>query len=130
MQSVCVQVEGRVRGKITSKTLWRENKKNAMQSEVGTDDMCGLVEGWQVCKQTCVDIVMVVALQSHGAVIKALEEDPDVFDYDGQYDKMQEQKRKSDPRLLKKDKNVSFMASQTRTSQTDCLNQDFPNQRT
>lgn len=42
--------------------------------------------------------------------MKALEEDPDVFDYDGQYDKMQEQKRKSDPRLLKRDRSVSFTA--------------------
>lgn len=40
-------------------------------------------------------------------MIKALEEDPNVFDYDGQYDKIQEQKRKSDPRLLKKDRDVS-----------------------
>ena len=48
----------------------------------------------------------IVSSQSHGTVMKALEEDPDIFDYDGQYDKMQEEKRKSDPRLMKKDRNV------------------------
>ena len=44
--------------------------------------------------------------QSHGTVMKALEEDPNIFDYDGQYDKMQEERIKSDPRLMKKDRNV------------------------
>lgn len=42
-------------------------------------------------------------------MIKALEEDPEIFDYDGQYDMMQEQKRKADPRLVKKDRDVSCM---------------------
>lgn len=45
-------------------------------------------------------------------MIQALEEDPDVFDYDGQYDKMQEQKKKADPRLIKKDRDVRCMPGQ------------------
>lgn len=47
-----------------------------------------------------------VSLQSQGAVAKALEEDPEVFDYDGQYDKIQEQKRKTNTRLAQRDKSV------------------------
>ena len=50
-----------------------------------------------------------VSLQSQGAVAKALEEDPEVFDYDGQYEKIQEQKRKTNARLAQKDKSVRFM---------------------
>lgn len=48
-------------------------------------------------------------LQSRGQVTKALEEDPSVFEYDSIYDQMQEKKRKSDPRLVTKDKNVRVM---------------------
>ena len=40
-------------------------------------------------------------------MVKALKEDPSVFEYDGIYDQMQEKKRKEDPRLATKDKNVS-----------------------
>ena len=44
--------------------------------------------------------------QTHGSVVKALTEDPSVFEYDSLYDKMQEEKRKADPRLQKKDTKV------------------------
>ena len=39
-------------------------------------------------------------------MLKALEDDPTVFEYDSLYDDMQEQKKRADPRLVKKDKNV------------------------
>lgn len=39
-------------------------------------------------------------------MLKALEEDPNVFEYDSLYEEMQEKKKKSDPRLAKKDKTV------------------------
>ena len=44
--------------------------------------------------------------QSHEAVVKALAEDPSVFEYDNIYDDLQEKKKKSDPRLQKKDTRV------------------------
>ena len=44
--------------------------------------------------------------QSHEAVVKALAEDPSVFEYDDIYDDLQEKKKKSDPRLQKKDTRV------------------------
>lgn len=40
-------------------------------------------------------------------MVKALEEDPSVFEYDNIYDDLQEKKKKSDPRLQKKDTRVS-----------------------
>ena len=39
--------------------------------------------------------------------MKALEEDPSVFEYDNIYDDLQEKKKKMDPRLQKKDNRVS-----------------------
>lgn len=47
--SLFVQVDGpRVKGKIPSSALWRENKKNAMKTEVLTDvcgsDLMGIVD--------------------------------------------------------------------------------------
>lgn len=44
--------------------------------------------------------------QSHQSVLKALEEDANVFEYDSLYDEMQEKKKKQDPRLAKKDRTV------------------------
>ena len=41
-------------------------------------------------------------------MVKALEEDPNVFEYDTLYDKIQDEKKKADPRLVKKDKSVSY----------------------
>ena len=38
--------------------------------------------------------------------MKALAEDPSVFEYDNIYDDLQEKKKKSDPRLQKKDTRV------------------------
>ena len=38
--------------------------------------------------------------------MKALAEDPSVFEYDNIYDDLQEKKKKSDPRLQKKDTKV------------------------
>lgn len=38
---------------------------------------------------------------------KALAEDPSIFEYDSLYDEMQEEKKKADPRLKKKDTKVS-----------------------
>ena len=38
--------------------------------------------------------------------MKALAEDPSVFEYDNIYDDLQEKKKKSDPRLQKKDNRV------------------------
>ena len=48
----------------------------------------------------------VTIFQSHEAVVKALAEDPSVFEYDNIYDDLQEKKKKSDPRLQKKDTRV------------------------
>lgn len=50
-----------------------------------------------------------VLFQSHESVVKALAEDPSVFEYDNIYDDLQEKKKKSDPRLQKKDTRVQFM---------------------
>lgn len=36
-----------------------------------------------------------------------MKDDPNVFEYDSLYDDMQEQKKKLDPRLAKKDRSVS-----------------------
>lgn len=49
---------------------------------------------------------MIPFSQSHGSVLKALEDDPTVFEYDSLYDDMQEKKKRADPRLVKKDKSV------------------------
>lgn len=38
--------------------------------------------------------------------MKALAEDPSVFEYDNIYDDLQEKKKKADPRLQKKDTRV------------------------
>lgn len=43
-------------------------------------------------------------------MLKALEDDPTVFEYDSLYDDMQEQKKRADPRLVKKDKSVCSKA--------------------
>ena len=48
-------------------------------------------------------------LQNHEAVVKALAEDPSVFEYDNIYDDLQEKKKKSDPRLQKKDTRVCIL---------------------
>ena len=45
-------------------------------------------------------------IQSHESVVKALAEDPSVFEYDNIYDDLQEKKKKSDPRLQKIDTRV------------------------
>ncbi len=47
--------------------------------------------------------------QSHETVTKALQEDPTIFDYDGHYDNMVEQRKKADPRLKKKDTKVIYI---------------------
>ena len=52
------------------------------------------------------NICLTVFFQSHEAVVKALAEDPSVFEYDNIYDDLQEKKKKSDPRLQKKDTRV------------------------
>ena len=41
-------------------------------------------------------------LQTHETVVKAMEEDPSVFEYDSLYDDMVERRRRDDPRLKKK----------------------------
>ena len=51
-------------------------------------------------------IVFQYNFQNHEAVVKALAEDPSVFEYDNIYDDLQEKKKKSDPRLQKKDNRV------------------------
>ena len=56
------------------------------------------------CYILCADIL--ILFQSHEAVVKALAEDPSVFEYDNIYDDLQEKKKKSDPRLQKKDTRV------------------------
>ena len=49
--------------------------------------------------------------QTHETVAKALDEDPNIFEYDTLYDDMVTQRKKLDPRLQKKDTKVSTCRS-------------------
>lgn len=85
-------------GKAANRSLWRENKKNAMQIEVAIIIIIAIYKPG--CGFTCI--------QSHQSVVKALEDDPNAFEYDSLYDEMKERKRRADPRLAKKDKTVRY----------------------
>lgn len=60
--------------------------------------------------------------QTHSSVVKALAEDSSVFEYDSLYDKMQDDKRNSDPRLQKKDTKVSFLNTVSMEGNFRCVN--------
>ena len=98
-------------------SFWQENKKRAKKVGVRIPDLvwrglqCQIMPGHPFQPIfTCILFLCVqyaIIFQNHEAVVKALAEDPSVFEYDNIYDDLQEKKKKSDPRLQKKDTRVN-----------------------